>query len=459
MGKRNIIIFFQITLLYLLQNMCSYLIIPNYNLIKQEFYVSDTLLGMMSGLYLFFNGIAAIFWSYLSDVSLLKRKIFLSLSMFASGIFSILAYMSPDFINLLIWRVLTGISLGSVLPLGFSILSDAFRRERRTQIFMIWYVLSGFGLGIGFGMAVILGNYFNWRLPLLYGGLTIILLGGFVSLVLLEPARASSEDELKDLLSSGIEYKYRFSPGDLAILISNRSNFFAALQGILGTIPNGIIFTWSLQYLVRDVGASELVASIFLGFMSVGALGGLIISYIADKLYQIHVAMRPIIAGFCSIIESILFILFFSLPLKINVYTKDIAEALQEVFKIITSDFTFIVAFFLFFMAMFFNSSVGPIRNSVISDVNLPEHRATVLAGVTILELFSKAIGIAVVGFLADFLGSLRFSIIIAMVFWIFSGIAWFYLAWYYEYDINFIRGVLTSRRKSMEKNNNLKGN
>ncbi|MGQ4833775.1 MAG: MFS transporter [Candidatus Asgardarchaeia archaeon] len=448
--RRSLVVFVQITILYILQNMCSYLIIPNFNLIKLEFSISDTYLGVMSGTYLFFSGIAALIWSYASDTSMLKRKIFLAISLVLSGFFLILSCFSSDFTTLFFWRTLSGLAIGSVLPLGFSIISDAFPRDKRTQMFMLWYILGGFGLGLGFGLAVFLGNFFNWRSPLLYGGLTILLAGGIVSLSILEPERASSEEELLDIIRKGVKYKFRFRPEDIAIIASNKSNIFAALQGIFGTIPNGIIFTWTIQYFVRDLGTTELVASFFLGIMSTGALGGLLISYVADYLYNIRPAMRPIIAGFCSIFESILFILFFLLPLKLNIYSKDVLSAIHLVITTIFLRPLFLFAFLLFFFAMFFNSPVGPIRNSVLSDVNLPEHRATVLASLTILELFSKAAGITMIGILSDFFNSLRFPIIIAMTLWIASGIAWFYLAWYYEYDLNFVRGVLENRKKTL---------
>ena len=433
--------------------MCSYLIIPNYNLIKMDFHISDTFLGLMSGLFLFLNGVAALIWSYFSDTILIKRKIFLIISMGVAGILTLLTYTAQDFASLFIFRILTGASLGSILPLGFSILSDTFDRSRRTSIFMLWYVLGGFGLGLGFGMSVLLGNYFSWRLPLFYGGITILLIGMFVSATLLEPERGSAEEELGALINRGAKYSYRFKPSDLSIIIANKSNFFAALQGFLGTIPNGIIFTWALQYIIRDLGTTELVGSIFLGIMSIGALGGFLVSYAADKLYKYNVAIRPVIAGFCSIFESILFIMFFSVPLHLNIYEKDLTVGVQKIFSLLFTNFFVLLTASFFFFAMFFNSAVGPIRNSVLSDVNLPEHRATVLAGVTIIELFSKSIGIAVLGFLADLFSSLHFPIILAMTLWIFSGIAWFYLAWYYGYDVGYIRGILERRRKEITNN------
>ncbi len=432
--------------------MCSYLVIPNYNLIKVDFHVSDTLLGLMSGLFLFLNGVAALVWSYFSDTTLIKRKVFLVASMSAAGLFTLLTYTAQSFFSFFIFRILTGASLGSILPLGFSILSDTFDRSRRTSIFMLWYVLGGFGLGLGFGMSVLLGNYFSWRLPLFYGGVILLIVGALVSATLLEPERGSAEEELEELINKGIRYKYRFKPSDLALILENKSNFFAALQGVLGTIPNGIIFTWALQYIIRDLGTTELVGSILLGIMSIGALGGFLVSYAADKLYQYNVAIRPVIAGFCSIFESILFIMFFSVPLRLDIYDKDVFIAVQKVFSLLFSNFFVLLTASFFFFAMFFNSAVGPIRNSVLSDVNLPEHRATVLAGVTIVELFSKSIGIALLGFLADFFGSLRFPIILAMSFWIFSGLAWFYLAWYYGYDVGYIKGILKRRGKEIEK-------
>jgi len=314
---------------------------------------------------------------------------------------------------------------------------------------MLWYTLGGVGLGIGYGLSLFLGAIYTWRYPLYVGGLILLLFGSPMCLLIWEPPKGLSDAETVKKYSN-FYYPYRFQPKDLGLIISNKSNIYVALQGILGTIPNGVLFTWTVHYIIREAHASEVAASVFLGIMSTGALGGLFLSFLADKLYEFKHTYRPIIAAICSIIESILFIIFFSTPIKIDIKSNDPIEATMQLLNLLQRDTILIVVFIIFFVAMFFNSPVGAIKNSVLSDVNLPEHRATVLAGVNITELFAKSLGITLVGVLSDLIGNLRIPIMIVMSVWILSGIAWLILANYYEKDLTRVRHIIEERVKRM---------
>ncbi len=447
-GKKKWLGFIQIALLYILQNMDAYLLIPNYNLIKMDLGVSDAYLGIITGGYLFFNGLAALAWSYASDARGMTRKLLLASSFIAGGILTITVSLSVNPIEMAFLWILAGGTLGAIIPLGFSLISDLFEKKVRTSIFMLWYTLGGVGLAIGYGLSLFLGVIYNWRYPIYVGGLLLLLLGAPICLLIWEPPKGFSDINSKLSNKGDFKYPYRFKPEDLGLIISNKSNIYVALQGILGTIPNGVLFTWTVHYIIREAHASEVAASVFLGIMSTGALGGLLLSFLADKLYEFKYAYRPILAGFCSVTESILFIIFFSLPLKINIQSDDPVEAALQLFSLIKREPLFMIAFITFFIAMFFNSPVGAIRNSVLSDVNLPEHRATVLAGVNIAELFAKSLGITLVGLLSDIIGNLRIPIVITMFVWVFSGTAWFMLSSYYEKDLTTVKNTLEERLK-----------
>lgn len=447
-GRKKWIGFSQISLLYILQNMDAYLLIPNYNLIKNDLAVTDAYLGMITGGYLFFNGLAALIWSYASDARGMKRKMLLAGSFITGGILTMIVSILYNPLGIAFLWILAGGSLGAIIPLGFSIISDLFESGSRTGIFMIWYTLGGVGLAIGYGLSLFLGVIAGWRYPLYIGGMILIFLGAPLCLLLWEPPRGLAD--LRSTKGTGdYRYPYRFQPSDLGLIISNKSNIYVALQGILGTIPNGVLFTWTVHYIIREAHASEVVASVFIGIMSTGALGGLALSYLADKLYQLKHEYRPILAGICSVSEAILFTVFFSIPIRINVFSDDPIEAFTQIVNLIRVNKVFLLAFLLFFIAMFFNSPVGAIRNSVLADVNLPEHRATVLAGVNIAELFSKSLGITLVGLLSDIMGNLRIPITITMIVWIFSGSAWFTLSRYYEKDLSRVKKTLDERIKS----------
>lgn len=218
--------------------MDSYLLIPNFNKIKIDLGVSDSYLGVLSGSYLFLNGFSAVLWALLSDVSSLKRKIFLSCSLLSGGVFSLLAYTASDPTSFFLYRILTAASLGTVFPLGFSIIADTFRSDRRTSMYMLWYTLGGFGLALGYSISLFAGSYYNWRLALYIGSL-MLFSSSLISLTLLEPIKGSSEEEISLLLRKFGYYPYKFEPKDLKLILNNKTNIYITLQGIFGTIPNG----------------------------------------------------------------------------------------------------------------------------------------------------------------------------------------------------------------------------
>ncbi|MHA1616796.1 MAG: MFS transporter [Candidatus Njordarchaeales archaeon] len=434
--------FIQVTLLFALSNFATYILIPNFNLIKQELGVSDTYLGILMGGFLFFNGLGALLWSYLSDARGAKRKILLTLSFILSGLLIYIVSVTKNTVLLMFSWILAGACLGATVPLGFSIISDLFPPENRTQTFMLWFFFSGFGLAFGYGFSLFLGAFYNWRFPVMVGSFIVALSGSILSMTLWEPPKGWSD--IKGF--GGVDYPYRFRISDLKLIARNKTNIFIVIQGFFGTIPNGALSSWAVHYLVREWGLSEIMASTILAMGSVGAIGGFFFSYLGDKLYERNEMYRPLIAAVCSIVEGLLFAIFFMIPVKLDIYTNDLIEGFIIFLDIIRKDPTSLLAMVIFFTAMAMNPAPGSIRESVLSDANLPEHRATVLAGANIIEIFSKSLSITVIGILSDLLGSLKEPLTIVMLIWILSGIAWIYVAKYYGEDKNNVRKVITKR-------------
>lgn len=450
--NRSFIGFFQISLIYVIQNITSYLIVPNYSIIKQSLGVSDLYLGLLTGGFLFFNAFASIFWSLASDAVGFKRKLLLFTGFSGASFFMFITYISNNPYVILITWVLAGASLGVVMPLGFSIISDMFPPRFRVSAFMLWYTIGGFGLGFGYLIALLSGTYYGWKTAILWGMLILLLVGCPISLLLYEPKKASGDLEEAIAILEGFEYKYRFDIKDITLLTKNKSNIYITLQGVFGTIPNGVIFTWAVHYISRELNASIVSASLIFGLMSTGALGGLFVSHLADKLHVKRTHFKSVLAGVSSIIEATLFIFFFLTPVSLNIYTDSFSEAFKLIVRRLIENPLVLILFLSYFTAMFFNAAVGPIKNSVITDVNLPEHRATVVSGIALMELFSKSIGISIIGFLSDYFGNLRYPTAFAMVFWYASGIAWLIQSKHYNFDKFRVFRVLETRFQIGEK-------
>jgi len=446
------IVFIQLSILSILQFAHINVLIPNIRIVIMDLGVSYSFMGVFMGIYIFLSGVAALAWSLYSDLKGVKRKALMAGGITASGILSFLSvHVSNPYIFAFLY-VMAGMSISVINVLALTIIIDFYQSEERTEKLMVFKIMGGVGYALGFALGIFLGaRYNNWKYPIFILSILILCIGLPLSLSIIEPPKGLSEKELTNVLSRVGYYPFTLRPSDIKIITGNKSNIYITLQGMFGIIAAGSLEVWIVQYLVKETGANEVTASIFLGISVIGALGGILISHIADDLYKKSRKAKPLLAGVCSVLVAIFFIVFLLLPLKIEVQTTSFVGALKVIGEQIVESYIMALAFILFFIGMIFSSSIGSIRNSVISDVNLPEHRATVISGINIAELFSKSIGVALVGILIDVMGSIRYPLILAIATWFISGYFWFMVARYVEHDIWKVTILLEERVSFLE--------
>ncbi len=447
------IVLFQLALITIIQTSNMYIIIPNYNLIREDLGVSDFFLGSMTGAYIFLSGISSAAWSYLTEHLRLRRKWLLTLSLLMAGGFTYLASLATNPVILFLLRILTGVFLGAVFPLSYEIIADFYENDRRTLAYMVWYIVSGIGMALGFGMSVILAFLFSWRYPIYVNSMMLIFIGSPIAALLVEPKRA-----LGDILSiygshEGLEYMYRFRLSDLKLVLTNKTNIYVAVEEFVSTLPQGVLIAWLTQYVVRELGSPEIVAMIFLGLGMLGGLFGVFIAKLADFLYSHNPRFRPLIAAISASIQTIFLIIFLSLPIKLNIVGEDPIVAVLRFFSLMKENMLILFAVIVFFLGMVFNSSIEPIKNSVLSDVNLPEQRAIVVSAISTMELFFRSAGIAVAGLISDVTGSIRLTLMIFVMLYVFSGFLWVRAAETYSRDLLRIRSIVKSKIRNVNDN------
>jgi len=443
--------FTQLTIIAIICNAHSYVLIPNIRLIIESFNETYIYVGILLGAYTFMCGVAALGWALYSDVSGFQRRLLMAAGIAAGGVLTVLSSSVENKFFFALLYILGGMTLSVIRPLAATILMDMYRSEERSHKFMKFKIYSGFGIVLGFALGVLVGSWAGWRFPLMILGVLYLVVGIPVALIMREPPKGFSEEQLHEVLVVTARYPFNLRIGDLKIIAGTRSNIFIVLQGIFGIIASSSIEVWIVQYLVVEAGTNEMVASVYLGIGALGSLGGILVAWIADRLYRRSPKYRPLVAGISAILSSIAFILFLSIPIRISSKPKSFLEALIVVVNSIGSGGMLMLATLFFFCGMLINSSIGSIKDSVVSDVNLPEHRATILSGISIIELLSKSIGIAVMGFLIYVTGSIRIPLMIAVSFWMISSIYWILMSRFVEKDIWKIGIILGERRKVWE--------
>ncbi|MCR8433372.1 MAG: MFS transporter [Crenarchaeota archaeon] len=401
-------------------------LIPILRQIIENFEISYGSGGMFVGMYMLLSGLASLGWATYSDWTGLQRRVLIVLGVLGCSLFTILSIGTPIFYIFAVLYILAGMSISVISPLATTIILDITWRYERTIVIMAFSIISGIGYIFGFGLGLITTAIFNnWRLPIAILAASIFIVSLPFAILLKEPPKGFSEEELNEILRKTYRYPFTLSPKDLKVITGNRSNIFATLQGIFGIIGSGSIEVWILQYLVREAHTNEIVASILMGLGAIGGLPGLAIAKLADLTSRRMNKAKPIIAAICSSITASAFLIFLVLPLNLNFETNDAVMAATYLIEALSKDPLLSTAIASFFIAMVSNSPIGPIKVAILSEVNLPEHRATVISGSGIIELFSKSLGIAVLGLLVDLLGSFRIPLMIAVSMWFVSAFYW----------------------------------
>ncbi|HIP89388.1 MAG TPA: MFS transporter, partial [Thermococcus paralvinellae] len=130
---------------------------PNYQQIMQEFGISETQMGLVSTIFVATSALITLIWGFLSDIG--RRKKILVIGVLIGEIPCFLTAFVHSYWQLLFMRLFTGIGVGSVIPIGYSLIADMFEEEHRGKGYA--YIQTAFGFGTLFGM-IIAGLIASW---------------------------------------------------------------------------------------------------------------------------------------------------------------------------------------------------------------------------------------------------------------------------------------------------------
>lgn len=444
LSKRDLITFIQLTTLFIILNYNNYFLVPDFESLKVFFGVSDSYLGILSGGYLFANGFSTLAWSYLSETRFRARRKILSLSFILASAFvfiDVFIYIPIYFMALII---LSGFALGSVLPLGFSIIADIIRSEERTQAYTLWYTFGGIGISLGIALSAITSAIYGWRFSLVLDSI-LLLAGGIAALFIEEPIRGKADIEtLARVESKVLEFRLRSS--DIRVILSNKVNLLLIVEGVLQVIPDTVILIWGFQFIMRELKTCNVAALAYLSIVGTGAFGGILLARLVDRVYSKEKIMRPFMASLFCILSAVFFIFFFSSHFELDVYEKDIVLAFILVLTRILKNPYVLIASLFYFLGKFINTPLGPIKESILADINLPEHRSIIKSFLIIIELISRSVSTLIVGLVSDLMGELRIAIIYMLTPWLLASLFWIIIAKKYVLVQESVRKALRKR-------------
>ncbi len=351
---------------YLDRNVISVLLEP----IKQEFKVSDTLLGLLGGLAfaLFYAtlGIPVARWADRGN-----RRTIITAALTVWSCMTALCGMAHTFVQLLLARVGVGAGEAGAISPAQSLIVDYFPPERRATAIGIFTSAAMAGYLLGFTGGGWLASTYGWRVTFLWVGLPGLVLALLVRMFLAEPR-----------ITLGFPAQARHEPlsSTLALLWNKRSYrlgvmgccaYFFMAYGALIFIPSFLIRVQHLDLKTVSVayGGVSAIASL------AGTLGG---GWLADRLARRDVRWLAWIPAIACAIAGPLEVLFFAvddfrLILVIGfVNSALLSGGLPPVFAAIHAVCGSLrratAISLLFFAASLFGNGLGPLVAGALSD-------------------------------------------------------------------------------------------
>ncbi len=419
------------------------LLAPNYQQIMGEFGISETQMGLVSTVFVATSALITIVWGYLSDIK--GRKRLLVIGVLVGEIPCFLTAYAQNYWQLLILRLFTGIGIGSIIPIGYSLIADMFHGERRGRGYS--YIQTAFGFGTLFGM-IMAGIIVSWRPPFIYASVPNFILAPLFYFIAEEPKRGGGEDVLEDIIIRGYEYNYKLNWKIVKKSLKTPTNLLIFFQGIVGTVPWGIIVYWLISFLIVTRGMTKETATFVLLILGISTVIGTFIGgFVGDYFERKTRGGRAVIVGISIFIGffAVLFLIIYPLPSNLSIV-----------------DWIILSIYAVFILQ--FVSIASPNVPAMISQVNLPEDRGTVFGFFYILNNVGNSIGPLLGGILIntfELMGnakslSYEYTLIIGVLFWIPCGLTWIWLKRTYPRDMDNVEDVLEKRKEDILKSSNL---
>ena len=173
--------------------------------------------------------------------------------------------ISISYSQLFVARALTGVSLGSAMPLAFSLIGDMAGPAQRTAISGRLGVAMSIGAACGQGLAGFAGPSLGWRAPFICVAAAMLLLTVIVRARMREPPRPLKPGGTTGGSTSWRAWARVFSVGSVRLIFA---------QGIPGCVPWGVIGAFLPDYLHADAGFSVPHATLVMSGFSLGACLG-----------------------------------------------------------------------------------------------------------------------------------------------------------------------------------------
>lgn len=281
------------------RNIVTILLAP----IKAEFGVSDTALGLLTGLtFAVFYGVLGIPLAYLADRADRRHLLAASLTLFSA--FTAMSGLVSSFGQLVAARIGVGVGEGGAVPAAQSIIGDLFEPEQRFFAVGIYSTGASIGALLGLMIGGLVSQLYDWRIAFIAAGVGSLLVSLLTWMLVKEPERRSTttRSASENISAERIPGMWEAAKYLWAERPAYRHLFAAA--GI-AAIPGYSLLVWTPSLFSRYFLMPQGQIGVWLGllFGCGGAIGILLSSYSASRMGRRSIALSlvPPIVGCCLV--------------------------------------------------------------------------------------------------------------------------------------------------------------
>ena len=349
---------------------------PNLSQIAAEFGFNDLerdikLGGEISLVFWLIGGFFTLFFGYFTDIA--SRKKLLIISMLFGEIPCFLTGFVENYQQFFWLRALTGIGIGAIIPITYSLLADYFPSNMRSAATGYLGLVVGLGIGGGQLLAGLTGPEYGWKISFI-----IVSVPNFIFLLLYaifatEPARGKSDGNINDIT--------KINSSIIKQLISKKTNILVFLQGIAGTVPWSVFFVYLTDYLAQDIGYSVQMASLVVFVIGLSAmLGGFAGGLIGNKLYNINPKYQPLLSAVCTFIGMV--------PTAFLINLSPVESNTSVIYPLVLGIFS-----------GFFITITAPNMKAVLMNVNHPNTRGMAFSIYNLADGLGRGFGPFIISF------------------------------------------------------------
>lgn len=344
--------------------------------IKAEFALSDTQLGLLTGLaFSLFYVTFGFPFARLADRRTRKNIIAFALTLWSA--MTALCGAAIGFWTLFAARMGVGVGEAGSGPAAQSLLADYFRRHELGRAMGVLTLGSTIGTAAGLIAGGVLADLYGWRMAFVLLGAPGMLLGLILYLTVREPARGRYAP------GGAAEAKQRPLGETVARLLRNRV-YLGLVAGFAVQIMIGYaIAIWTAPVMIRQFGVSPAVVGTFLGlaFVAGGIPGPILGGFLIDRLAKRDERWRAWLPGLAGVVCLVPLALAFNQP-----------------------EFWPFLALFVVFYALFLLTQ-PPILSLLQTSLDAGERAFGVAMALFFNNLIGQAVGAGAVGWLSDRLG------------------------------------------------------